>query len=240
MPKERLGEVLQSHREQIACAWAQRTQQSSDHYRTLPAEDVQWAAREVVDGLVEAVVSGDFLAMSEVLQRVAERRLALGFEAAEVQRALLMGCDAIYPALEEAFGADAQNLVWSVSQIEKAMYRGLGLLNEAFHAARVKESEARLAGAVEDSAAAQDRLRAVLQEFAHGAVVFGPDRIVRWSYGQSDFEGANLDDALGGLIAEAFATGKTQHAAQDEASGIRAAIPVVGEGGQVVEVVAIL
>jgi hypothetical protein len=250
--KQQLGSVLGSARVEVALAWAQRVSQSSERYRRLPFEEVQATCQALLDGLVEALVLGSFESVSEVLKQVARRRTEGGFERAEVERALLLGCDAVYPALQAAYADDARALVFSVTQVEKTLHRCLGILSQAVHDIRVAAKETDRESAEAARRAAEARLQAVLRSLGHGAVAVSPAGVVVWADERARSARCGLrapGDVLGSdegtdrgedVVAEALETGEMRSGTPGGDCDIWLAIPVRDEAGQVVEVVAVM
>lgn len=250
--EKRLAEVLQAGKEDIAHLWAQRVKQSSERYRRRPLDEIKATGVRFVDGLVEALTLGDYEGIRKCLSDVARMRTGQGFAPEELQRAVLMGCECIFPTLERAFGDDARMLVWSVTQIERAIHRSIGLLNEALQEVRVESMEAALEHARADHRAAEGRLQAVLSGLGYGAVAVDPSLIVLWAdeRARSARCGAVLPGEMHScapraagrecLLAEALRTGCVQRAEPADDCAIWLAVPVKDEDGQVVEAVGIM
>ena len=250
--QKRLGEVLQSAKGDIARAWAERVSQSSQRYRSRPFEEIESTASRLVEGLVEAVVLGSYEIIEECLVSIVESRSALGFDPSEVQRAVLMGCQAVFPTLEKAFGDDAQQLVWSVTQVERAIHRTLNILNKVYHEARMKGMASEAEQARASTATAEGRLEAVLGALGHGAIVVNPNLVVVWAderassarYGAiapgelHTCDPQRPDGAC--LLAAAAETGEIQRGQPADECSIWLAIPVKSETGEVVEIVGLM
>jgi hypothetical protein len=249
--KQQLGAVLSNAREGVALSWAQRVAQSSERYRRQPFEELQAVCQALVDGLVEALVLGNYESISEVLKGIARRRVEGGFERTEIERALLIGCDAVYPALQAAYADDARALVFSVTQVERALHRCLGILSQAVHDIRVAAKETDRETAEAARVAAEARLEAVLRALGHGAMAVSPAGVVTWADERArsarcglrapgDVLGAEPDPERGDdVVAEALRTGEMREGRPGGDCDIWLAIPVRDETGEVTEVVAI-
>lgn len=250
--EKRLAEVLQGGKEDIAHLWAQRVKQSSERYRQRPVGEIEATAVRFIDGLIEGLTLGDYEAIRACLTDVARLRTGQGFAPEELQRAVLMGCECIFPTLERSFGDDARMLVWSVTQIERAIHRSIGLLNDALQEVRVESMETALEGARADRRAAEARLQAVLSGLGYGAIAVDPNMIVVWTdeRARSARCGAvqpgemhTCDPRRPGrecLLADALRTGCVQRAAPADDCTIWLAMPVEDAEGQVIEVVGII
>ncbi len=246
-----LGEVLAAEREQIAAAWAERVKQSSEMYRRRPIEEIEAGTLRLVDGLVEAVTLGSYERIRDSLVDIAQSRRAMGFAASDVQRAILLGCDAIFPTLQTAFGNDAQQLVWSVTQIEKTVHRGLGLLSQVFHEVQVREAVTEAEEARALLCAAERRLQAVLGALNHGAIAVNAHLVVLWADSRAcsprcgalapgeAYECRQSGDP-GGLLAAAWRTGEVQRAEPTGECDVWLAVPVRAATGEIVEVIGLM
>ena len=250
--EKRLAETLQAGKEDIARLWAQRVKQSSERYRQRPLDEIAATALRFIDGLVEALTLGDYEGIRACLADVAEMRTGQGFAPEELQRAVLMGCECIFPTLERAFGNDARLLVWSVTQIERAIHRSIGLLNDALQQVQVATMETALAEARADRRGAEARLQAILSGLGYGALAVDPNMIVVWSDARARSarcgaiqpgEMHTCDPRRAGrecLLTAALQTGRVQRAEPVDDCTIWLAVPVKDADGQVIEAVGII
>lgn len=250
--KAELSEVLRARQEEMTSAWARRIRQSSDRYQLLTIEEIERSVRELVLGLAMAIESGDYGPLSASLTATGAMRAASGFEPAEVQRALLMGCDAAYPVLEEAFGANAQDLVWSVTQVEKALHRSLNLLQGVMKDAQVQQRESEAEYARHRLERTERRLQALLKALGIGAIAVDRDKIVTWTDEVGGSAKCGLltrgevinGEAAPGLradiLTEALVTGRTHRAKRHGECDLWMAFPVFAEDGQLLEVMGLL
>lgn len=250
--KAELSEVLRARQEEMTSAWARRIRQSSDRYQLLTIEEIERSVRELVLGLAMAIESGDYGPLSASLTATGTMRAASGFEPAEVQRALLMGCDAAYPVLEEAFGANAQDLVWSVTQVEKALHRSLNLLQGVMKDAQVQQRESEAEYARHRLERTERRLQALLKALGIGAIAVDRDKIVTWTdeIGGSArcglltrgevINGEAAPGLRADILTEALVTGRTHRAKRQGECDIWMAFPVFAEDGQLLEVMGLL
>lgn len=178
---EALAEVLRRDEPEIARRWAERIQKSSPRYRELPVGQIESHTAQLVRSFSEAITSGNFETMEAALCLISERRTKEGFELAEVQRALLVGCEAMLPSLQQAFDHDARNLVWSVTQIERVMHRAARVLHERFEQACERERQAAFEKLAAEGAALRDRLEAVLEALGYAAITVDLDMVVTWA-----------------------------------------------------------
>jgi len=169
----RLESVLREHADEIAATWARRAQETFDPYARVPLERLEAGATRIIEGIITAIREEDYSALYQRLAETAEERAAFGIDASEMGRALLMGCEAVLPILQRQFSDDAQQLVWSVTRIERVMHRSRDLLDQAFRDTDVARETAALR-------ASTRRLEHVLEALGRGCVVVDQDMRVLW------------------------------------------------------------
>ncbi len=248
----KLGDVLREARPTIARSWAERVRLSSPLYRRAPLEELESSAGEFLDALLDAMTFGNYERIVEFMNDLAPARAQQGFEAADVQRALLMGCDVIFPVIERHFRDDARHLVWCVTQVERAIHRAVYLFNEAFQQARVREVESDREEVCGDRDALVRRFQALLAAYKLGAVAVDTQLAVIWADEQARSARCGvatlgerhvchpLADGDECLLALALETGELQVREPVGDCVIFMAMPVRAEGGDIVEVLGIM
>jgi len=241
----RLSELLNGRRGEIAANWALKVQQSSPHYQTRSFEDIQVRSDALLKGLIAAVLEDEFGALEVALREVADLRAAQGFAAGEIQRALLLGCDVICPVIEAEFRDDARLLVWSVARVERAISRAVSLFGEAFrdaHGVPVPPDGPGCQGA------SDRRLCALVTALGYQCAAVDRLRRVTWC-AESGEDAAHSCLRCGALFActdatdcpveRAFAEGRAECGEGCEGCGVILAVPVKDDCGAVVEVLAL-
>lgn len=169
----RLENVLREHADEIAATWARRAQEAFDPYARVPRERLEAGARRIIEGIIAAIRDEDYSALYQRLAETAEERAAFGIDVSEMGRALLMGCEAVLPILQRQFSDDAQQLVWSVTRIERVMHRSRDLLDQAFRDTDVARETSVLR-------ASTRRLEHVLRALGHDCAVVDREMRVLW------------------------------------------------------------
>lgn len=244
-----LAALLRSQKDDIAQAWAEAIHRSSDRYRRQPLEDIRTAASAFLDGLAEAAAAGSFDRLDEAVRNITVRRSAMGFEPEELQRALMLGCEVIFPRLQTEYGQDARRLVWSVAQVERAVEHSLAVMHRAMYEARVSSLRAEVERAQAERLAAERRLAAVARALRQGILVVDTGLRLLWADEQAKelLEGqgqAGEPHSCGGTqdpttcaLAAAAQTGTVQRAQAPTACLVMLAAPVSTPEGEIVEVV---
>jgi len=248
----RLTQTLVANKETIARSWAERIKRSSTGYERVPQEEIEATCLRFIDALVHAVGAANYDSVKQIMSDVARLRASQGFDLPDVQRAFLMGCDALFAVVEEGCEGDARQLVWSVTQIDRAMHRSLDLLSQAFE--RVRSSE--LANARREARsqrdAAERRLQCMLAALSYGAIVVDAGLIVIWadelarsarcgavSPGETHVcHPSQVDSSC--LLQDARDTGQVQRREPAGQCVVWLAVPVVSEDGQVTEIIGLM
>lgn len=248
----RLAEVLRSDVEAIARRWAERAGQSSVAYQRLPRQMLEAAAARFVEGIALALETGNYEPLQEALRQVVAERMAQGVAGEEVQRAWLLGCEAVYPSLEAAFATDPAALVWSVTQVERAMHKSVNLVTREFRQVQRDLATSELEAARQAREAAERRLEALLKALGMGAIVVNPQRIVVWTDARGGsarcgalapgeaFDVSSMERPDVAILDEAFATRRTHRRPSTQECELCMAIPILDADGQVIEVMGIL
>jgi PAS domain-containing protein len=248
----RLAQVLRSDVQDIARRWAEQAGQSSEAYQRLPRGMLEAAAARLVEGIALALETGNYEPLQQALQETIAERIAQGVAGEEVQRAWLLGCEAVYPSLEKAFASDPAALVWSVTQVERAMHRSMNLVSSHVREAQQERVVTELEAAQQARRAAERRLEALLEALGMGVIVINPQRIVIWTDARGgsarcgalapgevfDVSTESRPDVA--LLEEALHTGRTHRRPGAEECQIIMAIPIRDEDGNVVEVMGVL
>jgi hypothetical protein len=107
--QSKLAQVLTAEREELARMWSERVRLSSPLYRRRDPEEISARSRALIDGMIEAIGTGNYEPLSDCLMGVAQFRAAQGFGAAEVQRDLLnQAFRAAQQGEDDASAADAE------------------------------------------------------------------------------------------------------------------------------------
>jgi PAS domain-containing protein len=248
----RLAEVLRADAKAISRRWAERAGQSSEAYQRLPRQMIEEAAARFVEGIAVALESGNYEPLQESLRSVVAERMAQGVPGEQVQRAWLMGCEAVYPSLETAFVGDPAALVWSVTQVERAMHKSVNLVTDQFRLVQRGQAETEAEAAQQAREAAERRLQALLGALGMGAIAISPQRIVVWTdeRGGSARCGALAPGEAFDLppdvrpdveiLEEALATRRVHKRPASSDCELCMAIPILDEDGEVIEVLGII
>lgn len=245
--QNKLAQVLTAEREELARMWSERVRLSSPLYRRRDPDEISARSRALIDGMIEAIGTGNYEPLSDCLMGIVQFRSAQGFGAAEVQRALLMGCDVMFPAIERAFRNDARSLVWSVTQVEKVIHRAVELLNQAFRASESGEDDASAADA--ETRSATERLQALLKALRLGGIAVNRGMVVVWSDVQAQSARCGVvmpgdrhgcEDETDCPIRKAFESAEAVESEVSEVCKVAMAVPVLDGSGAVCEVLALV
>ena len=95
-----LAALLDSHREEIASAWAEMVWQlPGSHYRERSLDELRISVLRIMDAIVEALSTTSYQALDQYLADISEFRWKLGFDISEVVEGLLLLREAVLPFL---------------------------------------------------------------------------------------------------------------------------------------------
>ncbi|MGQ9586464.1 MAG: GAF domain-containing sensor histidine kinase [Anaerolineae bacterium] len=95
-----LAALLRQHRAEIAAAWVECIRQLPDSpWRERPAEHLHALVERMLEAMAEATATGSYVRLEAFLAETFRPHLQVGFDAANVIEALLLGKDAALPTI---------------------------------------------------------------------------------------------------------------------------------------------